>query len=55
MLYHGHALGTDTELSVEPEGLRIGRRFLDFAEIDSLQPLNHRVQIRTFSEEPLDL
>ena len=55
MLYHGHALGTDTELSVDPEGLRIGRRFLDYAEIDSLQPLNHRVQIRTVPGETVEI
>ena len=31
MKYAGRALGADTELSLEREGIRLGSRFLDFA------------------------
>ena len=43
MNYTGHALGADTELSVEREGVRIGERFVDYAEITAIRPVNHRV------------
>ncbi|MBQ7534842.1 MAG: hypothetical protein IJT43_04400 [Stomatobaculum sp.] len=55
MIYNGRALGADTELSVEREGLRIGRFFLDYAEVDTLCPINHRVQIGTVSGENIEI
>ncbi len=47
MKYRACALGAETELSVEREGLRIGSRFLDYADVAALRPVNHRVQIGT--------
>ena len=55
MKYRATALGGDTELSVEREGLRIGSRFLDYAEILALRPINHRVQIDTQSDGRLEI
>ena len=55
MTYEGHALGGDLTLSVEREGLRFGGRFLDFAEVDALRPVNHRVQIATRSGEQIEV
>ena len=45
MKYQGYALGRDAELSVEREGLRLGSRFVDFADIAALRPVNHRVLV----------
>ena len=45
MIYRARALGADTELSVEREGLRVGSRFIDYADVDAMVPMNHRVPI----------
>ena len=45
MKYSGCAFGQDAELSIEKEGLRIGRYYLDYADFDRIRPLNHRVFI----------
>lgn len=55
MKYKGCAQGLDAELSVEREGLRFGSRFLDFADVASLRPVNHRVRIETLAGEQLEL
>ena len=55
MKYRARALGADTELSVEREGLRIGSRFLDFADVLSLVPLNHRVLADTAAGERIEI
>lgn len=55
MKYNAHALGKDAELSVEREGLRIGQRFLDYADVDAIRPINHRVLIDTVAGEQIEI
>ncbi len=55
MIYHAKADKIDTELSVEREVLRIGKRFLDFADVRAITPLNHRVLIDTLTDERLEI
>ena len=45
MKYQGHALGRDVELSIQRGGLRLGDRFVDFADVAALRPVNHRVLV----------
>lgn len=47
MKYSGQANGRAVELSVEREGLRFGKDFLDFADFKAIRPINHRVLIDT--------
>ena len=55
MKYKAHALNTDTELSVEAEGLRIGSRFIDFADFKAIVPMNHRVLIDLLLGERIEV
>lgn len=55
MEYSGCAQGAEMKLSVEKEGLRLGSRFLDYADVAALRPINHRVQIDTLSGEPIEI
>jgi len=55
MKYSGCAFGADAELSVEREGLRIGSRFLDYADVKTLRPVSHRVLIDTLFGERIEL
>ena len=55
MNYRGCALGSETQLSIEREGLRIGGRFVDFAEFRSLLPLNHRVVLDLLSGQRIEI
>ena len=55
MDYQGHALGQDLTLSITREGLRLGSRFLDFADLEALRPVNHRVFIDTASGESIEV
>ena len=55
MEYKGFALGNDTALSVEREGLRIGSRFLDYADFVLLRPVNHRVIIGMLTGEQVEI
>jgi len=45
--YRARAFGADIDLSVEREGLRIGRQLLDYADVNAIRPVNHRVLIDT--------
>lgn len=47
MNYHGNTDGHETALSIGPEGLSLGKRFLNYADVVSLRPVNHRVFIET--------
>ena len=47
MKYQGCANGIETELSIEKEGIRLGSSFLDYADVVSICPINHRVFIET--------
>ena len=55
MKYRGCAGGAETELSVERDGLRLGKDFLDYADVAALRPVNHRVLIDTLSGERLEI
>ena len=55
MKYSGRAFGADTELEIGREGLKIGGRFLDFAEVLALRPINHRVFIDTISGQTIEI
>lgn len=55
MKYDGRALGQDLTLAIEDEGLRIGSRFLDYADVAALSPVNHRVIIDTLSGEQIEI
>lgn len=55
MTYSARALGADTELSVEREGLRVGARFVDYADVKALAPLNHRVLIDSLAGERIEV
>ena len=55
MKYSAKALGRETELSVEREGLRLGDRFLDYADFKAIRPVNHRVLIDTLSDELVEI
>ncbi len=55
MNYNAHALGGEAQLSVEREGLRIGSRFVDYAELKALSPLNHRVVLELLSGERIEI
>ena len=47
--------GTGAELAVEKEGLRLGSRFLDYADVAKLCPLNHRVLVDTLAGESIEI
>ncbi|MBQ9814317.1 MAG: hypothetical protein IJM53_01355 [Lachnospiraceae bacterium] len=55
MKYTGRALGAETQLSIESEGLFIGSRFIDYADFASLKPINHRVIIELISGETAEV
>ena len=55
MKYTGRALGSDTELSVEREGLRIGARFIDYADVADLRPIGHRIYVGTLAGEQIEI
>ncbi len=55
MKYAGRVFGADAELSIEREGLRLGSRFLDFADVKILRPVNHRVLVGTLSGEEIEI
>ena len=55
MKYSGRAFGQDTELSIEKEGLRIGKYFLDYADFDTIRPISHRVFIDTLAGETIEV
>lgn len=55
MTYGACASGQQTTFSIEKEGLRIGQRFLDFADFRGVLPLNHRVMIDTLAGERIEV
>ena len=55
MKYGGQVSGRDAELSVEREGPRLGSRFVDFADVSALRPINHRVFVDTLSGEQIEI
>ena len=55
MMYNGCVNGKDTSISLEPEGVRYGAGFIDFADIKRLSPINHRVFIYAASGEKTEI
>jgi len=55
MKYTGCVQGKDAEISLEREGMRLGDRFLDFADVASLRPIDHRVHVRTLDGEAIEV
>lgn len=55
MKYSAEAFGCGAELSVEKEGLRIGGRFLDFADFLKIRPINHRVYVDLLGGETVEI
>ncbi len=55
MNYTGSVFGNEAELSVEKEGVRLGERFLDYADVLSLCPMNHRVFVDTRQGEKIEI
>ena len=55
MQYSGRVSGQDAGLALEREGLRLGSRFLDFADVARLRPVNHRVFVDTLAGETIEI
>lgn len=55
MKYSAEVFGRGAELSVEKEGLRIGGRFLDFADFLKIRPINHRVYVDLLGGETVEI
>ena len=55
MKYSGEVSGNRAELSIEKEGVRLGGRFLDYADFQAIRPINHRVYIDTLSGEKVEI
>ncbi len=55
MKYKGSVFGADAELVIENEGVRLAERFLNYADIQSLIPVNHRVRIITLDGETIEV
>ncbi|MBQ7596645.1 MAG: hypothetical protein IJU45_08280, partial [Clostridia bacterium] len=55
MIYNARAFGGDTEIAIEPTGVRIGSRFTDYADVLSLTPMNHRVLINTEADGQIEI
>ena len=55
MKYSGQAFGKEAVLSVEKEGLKLGGRFLDYADVKKIRPVNHRVFIDTLDDNTIEI
>lgn len=55
MKYRARALNAELEISLEREGLRLGSRFVDFADLRALIPMNHRVLLDTLAGERIEI
>ena len=55
MKYRARALNSDTEISIEREGLQIGGRFVDFADLRGIVPMSHRVLVDLLSDERIEI
>jgi len=55
MKYNGRVFGQDSILLIEKEGLQLGSRFLDFADVKALRQINHRIFIDTLSGEEIEI
>lgn len=55
MKYAGRAFGQDTGLSIEKEGLQIGKVFLDYADFLRFRPINHRIFIDLLGNKTVEI
>ena len=55
MTYRANVGSVSAELRVEREGLYLAERFLDFADVAALRPVNHRVFIDTLAGEAIEI
>ena len=55
MKYNGHALDADLSLLIEKEGLTIGSRYIDYADISKIRPVNHRILLTCVSGEEINI
>ena len=55
MKYNGQVSGNETVIVIEKEGIRINDKLLDYADVESILPINHRIRIRTFSQGELEI
>ena len=47
MKYSGSVCGSQTEIAIEREGIRLGDSFLNYADFKTIRPINHRVYVDT--------
>ena len=55
MKYNGQVSGNETVIVIEKEGIRFNDKLLDYADVESILPINHRIRIRTFSQGELEI
>ena len=55
MKYRANVNACAAELRVEREGLYLGTRFLDYADVAALRPIQHRVYIDTLGGEHVEI
>ncbi|MCR5041105.1 MAG: hypothetical protein K6C36_03255 [Clostridia bacterium] len=55
MKYRGRVFGSDAELSIEREGVRLASRYVDFADVARLIPLNHRLFVELVTGEKIEI
>ncbi len=55
MKYSACAFGRELTISLEKEGCLLGERFLDYADVAALRPVNHRVLIDTLAGERVEV
>ena len=55
MEYHGNVAGREARLRIEKQGVYLGERLLDYADVAALRPINHRVLIETIAGETIEI
>lgn len=55
MKYQANVGASAVQIRVEQEGLYLGTRFLDYADVAALRPVNHRVLIDTLDSEQIEI
>ncbi|MBQ3378729.1 MAG: hypothetical protein IJG50_02565 [Clostridia bacterium] len=55
MKYEGCVQGRAARISLEREGMDFGSRFLDYADIENISPINHRIFINTQTGEHINI
>ena len=55
MKYSGSVCGSQTEIAIEREGIRLGDSFLNYADFKTIRPINHRVYVDTLDGEETEI